>query len=390
MTEREQFESWHDSFLAPWALHERDSGGREYPQDEHPYRTSYSRDRDRIVHCSAFRRLDYKTQVFVPHEQDHYRTRLTHSLEVAQIARTLARALRANEDVCEAVALAHDLGHPPFGHDGEAVLDELMAEHGHFEHNRQSLRVVEHLEHPYPQFRGLNLTWAVRCCLAKHSTRYDAPAGAAFDACRQAPLEGQLVDLADEIAYTSADTADALAAGWIAHEHLLELALYRRAWETAAAAMPQASPVHKRIRACGNLLALLTDNALAATAQTLGRLNPADCRAVMDAPAKLAGLNENLRRELDQLQQFLMEKVYLHPKGQASKDQARRSLRELFLAFIAHPEELPDRYRRRIDQQGPHRVVCDYVAGMTDRFCILEHRRICGGSGSSPDQNAAE
>jgi dGTPase len=163
------------SWLCPQATGEWDSGPRPHAEQEHPYRTCFQRDRDRVIHCSAFRRLDYKTQVFVPHEQDHFRTRLTHTLEVAQVARTLARALRANEDLTEAVALAHDLGHPPFGHAGESALAEQMAEHGHFEHNRQSLRIVDYLEHPYPAFRGLNLTAAVRECLARHSTRYDTP-----------------------------------------------------------------------------------------------------------------------------------------------------------------------------------------------------------------------
>ena len=226
------------------ALHPADSGGRAHPEPEHPYRGCYQRDRDRIVHCSAFRRLDYKTQVFVPHEQDHYRTRLTHTLEVAQVARTLARAVGANEDAAEAAALAHDLGHAPFGHAGEQVLNELMARHGGFEHNLQSLRVVDYLEHPYAAFRGLNLTSAVRPCLARHQTPYDRPAPEEFADAPQAPLEGQLVNLADEIAYTSADCQDALSAGWISVEQLGELELWRRAWRQTQAALPDAGAPH--------------------------------------------------------------------------------------------------------------------------------------------------
>jgi len=229
LTPREAYEARQQDYLSGCAVGEHQSGGRRHGEAPHPYRTCFQRDRDRIMHCSAFRRLDFKTQVFVPHECDHFRTRLTHTLEVAQIGRAIGRALRLNEDLIEATALAHDLGHPPFGHCGEGVLDELMADEGGFEHNRQSLRVVDYLEHPYPAFRGLNLTAAVRECLARHQTRYDTPACGDFDASLQAPLEGQVVDLADEIAYTAADLEDALAAEWIITDDLASLALWRRA-----------------------------------------------------------------------------------------------------------------------------------------------------------------
>jgi dGTPase len=234
---------------APYAVADAEAR-REHPEPPHPYRGPYQRDRDRILHCSAFRRLDFKTQVFVPHEHDHFRTRLTHTLEVAQVARTLGRALGLNEDCIEAVALAHDLGHPPFGHGGEKELDELMVDHGHFEHNRQSLRVVDYLEHPYPEFRGLNLTQATRECIARHETRYDAPVCEEFDDDRLAPLEGQLVDLADEIAYSSADLEDALAARRIDEADLSDIELSRgsrqggprpaRGTSTCASARPRA------------------------------------------------------------------------------------------------------------------------------------------------------
>src|ERR1035437_8467904 len=197
-TPRETFELAHAAWLAPFAIREGDCGGRKVPEGDHPYRTCFQRDRDRVLHCTAFRRLDFKTQVFVPHEQDHFRTRLTHTLEVAQVACTLAQALRLNEQVVHVVGLGHDLGHPPFGHCGEEALDELMAGHGGFEHNRQSLRVVDYREHPYPHFRGFNLTTAVRECLGKHRTRYDNPVSPEFDPALQGPLEGQIVDVADE------------------------------------------------------------------------------------------------------------------------------------------------------------------------------------------------
>jgi dGTPase len=385
-----------ESHLAWYALRAADSGGRAYPEAEHPYRSCYQRDRDRVVHCSAFRRLDYKTQVFVPHEQDHYRTRLTHTLEVAQIARTLSRALGANEDVAEAVALAHDLGHPPFGHTGEAILDELMADHGHFEHNRQSLHVVDYLEHPYPDFRGLNLTTAVRRCLAKHTTRYDTPLPGEFDDGLLAALEGQLVDLGDEIAYTSADLADALTVGWITTDQLAPLGLWQKARALAEETIPHARDIHKRIQACRNVLALMADGALAETARRLGALATAAAtvkpvsmctlaapaptalspRLVQQAGETLAGFDAQLRALADQLQQFLMDNVYLHPQARERSTQCRAIIADLFNAYLADPALLPERYRRRIPADGPHRIICDYIAGMTDRFCRQEHERL--------------
>ena len=373
---RTQFLAHQDRLLGPWALHEADSGGRAFAEADHPYRTAYSRDRDRIVHCSAFRRLDYKTQVFVPHEQDHYRTRLTHTLEVAQVARTLARALRANEDAAEAVALAHDLGHAPFGHAGEAALNELMADHGRFEHNRQSLRVVDYLEHPYPDFRGLNLTRAVRLCLAKHSTRYDHPVCEEFEAALSGPLEGQLVDLADEIAFTVADTADALAAEWICPEQLEPLELWRRALAAARAVMPQARPIHQRLQAGRNLMALLIDDAIAETSRRLEELAPTSALDVQQARDRYAGFNPAMAGAVRQLQDFLLETVYRHEQALARQQEARAIVAELFAAYLADPSLMPPRYQERIAREGPHRVACDYIAGMTDRFCRQEHARV--------------
>ncbi|HUS92717.1 MAG TPA: dNTP triphosphohydrolase [Phycisphaerae bacterium] len=373
----------HRAELAPWAVGESDSGGRKYPEAEHPYRSCFQRDRDRILHCSAFRRLDFKTQVFVPHEHDHYRTRLTHTLEVAQIARTLGRALGLCEDLVEAVALAHDLGHPPFGHGGEAVLDERMADHGRFEHNRQSLRVVDYLEHPYPGFRGLNLTRVVRECLAKHATRYDVPICEDFDTSEPAPLAGQLVDLADEIAYTSADLDDALAAGFLDTGPLGGLALWRRAWRAAEAAAPSARPIHRRIRACKAVLAAMADDVLAQAARHLDEWNirsPADVRR---AGRKCVAFSEVMAPAVGEMQDFLLRNVYLRGENAEHDDLARRVLGELFAAFVADPALLPERYGRRIGTDAAstlHRVTCDYLAGMTDRFCLQQHARLCGGA----------
>jgi len=380
MNIRESFVEHHRRWLRPCAVGEAEGGGRAHDERPHAYRTCFQRDRDRIVHCSAFRRLDYKTQVFVPHLQDHYRTRLTHTLEVAQIARSLARALRLNEDLAEAVALAHDLGHPPFGHAGEAALDALMAEHGRFEHNRQSLRVVDYLEHPYPAFRGLNLTRVVRECLAKHATRYDAPPPGEFDLHRHAPLEGQLVDLCDEIAYTSADVDDALQARWITREALAGMDLWQRAWAAAAAGDPGARPIHTEIRATKGMLAILADDVVATTAGRLDAAAPDSPDGVRDAPRRLVALSEPVRAALDGLEGFMAREVYLHPANRRATDEGRRLIDDLFARFIADPAALPDRYARRIDTDGLHRVACDYIAGMTDRFCRAEHERLCGGT----------
>ena len=365
-----------EEHLHPAAVRAADSGGRAHEEGDHPYRSCYQRDRDRIVHCSAFRRLDYKTQVFVPHEQDHYRTRLTHTLEVAQVARTLARALALNEDVAEAVALGHDLGHAPFGHAGEGALDELMAAHGRFEHNRQSLRVVDYLEHPYVGFRGLNLTGVVRLCLARHQGRYDSPGGEEFADAPAAPLEGQLVDLADEIAYTSADTYDALAAGWIDAGQLGELELWRRAAARAQAARPGVRPVQKRIQTCREVLAVLADDVLAETARRIDRMNLTSPADVQRADRRAAAFSDEITPWVRGLQDFLAERVYCHPVAAGHADQARRIIRELFAAYLAEPDLLPGRYRDRIARDGQHRVICDYIAGMTDRFCRAEHGRI--------------
>jgi len=362
--------------LAACAVSEAEGGGREHDEPAHPYRSSFQRDRDRIVHCSAFRRLDYKTQVFVPHEHDHFRTRLTHTLEVAQVARDIGRALRLNEDLIEAVALAHDLGHPPFGHAGEAALNDLMTGRGGFEHNRQSLRIVRHLEHPYPTFRGLNLTAVVLECLAGHAPAGESD-GPPETAHRQMALEGQLVDLADEIAYTSADLEDALSAGWINTEQLGELELWRRAWAAAEAEYPRARAIHKRIRATKAVLAILADDALASTRAELTRRGIDSVEAVRRAPARCVVLSANTQRQLEQAKRFLREHVYNHPRSREEDEKGRRLIRELVAVYLSDESALPERYRRRVPAEGVHRVICDYVAGMTDRFCRQAHADLC-------------
>ena len=375
-TPRELYEQRHRQWLHPAACGEADSGGRKHREEEHPYRTCFQRDRDRIVHCTAFRRLDFKTQVFVPHEHDHFRTRMTHTLEVAQIARTIGRALRLNEDLIEAVALAHDLGHPPFGHGGEQVLDELMAGHGGFEHNRQSLRVVDYLEHPYPSFRGLNLTQAVRECLAKHTTRHDAPVCDEFDPALAPPLEGQLVELADEIAYTSADLDDSLAAGCIMLQQLAGLELWRWAWQTAERDCPTASAAHKRIRACKAVLATMADDLVAVAGEQMGKTETNSVESARRAGRRIVAFSPEVAAAVRAMQQFLLDNVYLRGENAERDKEAATIIRDLFAAYLADPALLPPRYRSRIKPDSLHRVACDYIAGMTDRFCRQEHQRV--------------
>jgi dGTPase len=370
---RQRYESAQDRWLAACAVRERDSGGRTHDEPPHPYRTCFQRDRDRIVHCSAFRRLDYKTQVFVPHEQDHFRTRLTHTLEVAQVGRSIGRALQLNEDLIEAVALAHDLGHAPYGHVGENMLDELMEPWGGFEHNLHSLRVVDYLEHPYPAFRGLNLTTAVRECLARHETRYDAPACEEFPAGQFAPLEGQVVDLADEIAYTSADLEDALGAGWITAEQLREIPLWREAWRVAETDAPDARDIHKQIRADKALLGAMVTDAIDTSGEAIERGGLDSPVGARTAEAKCVLFSAAMRRDVEQMQDFLLHEVYRHPNNVPKRTAARAMLEGLFVAYTSDPDTLPARYRKRIDADGLQRVACDYIAGMTDRFCRKAH-----------------
>jgi len=363
--------------LAPYAAAATDSRGRLYLEPEHEYRTCFQRDRDRIIHSAAFRRLEAKTQVFLDAASDYYRTRLTHTMEVAQIARTMARTLSLNEDLAEAAALAHDLGHPPYGHTGEAVLNELMSEHGGFEHNRQSLRIVEYLEHPYPAYRGLNLTYETRECLAKHQTRYDMPEpldefGAGF-----APLEGQLADLADAIAYNSHDLDDALACGLIRESDLDSIAIYQKQKQQIEKQFPQAKRRARQLRCAKSIIDILVIDALTETSRRLEKLNPRCLDDIRHSEEKIIAHSQNGLALLNELEEFLMNQVYLNPEVEKAQQQARGELETLFQAYLHDPGLLPQRYQERLDDQGTPRVVCDYLAGMTDRFCRSQFEALC-------------
>jgi len=373
---REELEEMELKVLAPYAMKSRDSRGRAYPEGEHPYRTAFQRDRDRIVHTTAFRRLEYKTQVFVNYEGDHYRTRLTHTLEVAQIGRTVARALGANEDLTEAICLAHDLGHTPFGHSGEETLHELMMEHGGFDHNHQSLRIVERLERTHQEYEGLNLTWEVREGIAKHKTEYDRGEAGGYEPERRATLEGQIVNLADEIAYNTHDLDDGLRAGMIRAGDLAELALWQEAMASLGMEPPPEVDDMLRRRAIRRLIHMEVTDAIQATTRRLqeqGVSSPEELRAL---PGNVAAVGPELEARNRELTDFLMDRLYRHYRVSRMAAKAKRFLTELFVAYVEDPNQLPETIQVRLKDEDLYRVVCDYVAGMTDRYALEEYKKL--------------
>ncbi len=364
--------------LAPYAASEANSRGRRHRDSAPVQRTEFQRDRDRIVHSTAFRRLEYKTQVFVNHEGDLFRTRLTHTLEVAQIARGIARALRLNEDLVEAISLAHDLGHTPFGHAGQDALNECMRAHGGFEHNLQSLRTVDLLEERYAAFDGLNLCFETREGIVKHCSRENArllgELGERFISGTQPSLEAQVCNLADEIAYNNHDVDDGLRAGLITLEQLAEVPLFA---EHAADVRRQYPGllgrrlIHETIR---RMINALVCDLIAATARNIAVHQPTDIAAVRRAP-ELVAFSENLGAAQRNLKRFLRAHLYEHYQVRRMASKARRIVSDLFLAFTSDVRMLPPQYQAPADA-APARRVADYIAGMTDRYAIREHRRL--------------
>ena len=377
----------HVPALAPWAAHDEHSRGRRHPEPPPPLRSEYQRDRDRIVHSNAFRRLVYKTQVFVNHEGDLYRTRLTHSMEVAQIARSIARVLRLNEPLTEAICLAHDLGHTPFGHAGQEALNECMRPYGGFEHNLQSLRVVDELEERYAEFSGLNLTYECREGILKHCSAANArllgDVGERFLQRRQPGLEAQLANLADEIAYNNHDVDDGLRAGLLTLDQLREVDLVREQLEQVQArypGLPQRRLVHETVRRMINHLVV---DVVEATSARLACANPADIEAVRQQPAPLVGMSEAVHAQHLQLKAFLRDNLYRHYRVRRMTLKARGVVQALFQAFFNDTRLMPDEHlaaagqlEARSGAEGRARAVADYVAGMTDRYAILEHERM--------------
>ncbi len=371
--EREKLE---DVCLAPCAVRSSASRGRFYPEKKHEYRTEFQRDRDRILYCRAFRRLEYKTQVYVNEATpDHYRTRLTHTMEMTAVGRTLARALRAHEELTEAIALAHDIGHSPFGHCGERELNELMKHQGGFDHNIQSLRWVELLEQRYPGFPGLNLTWEVRAGLRKHLA---GQPGAELDGYPIGPhqgLEAQIADVADDIAYQAHDVEDGLEAGLLDDAHLRQLEIWRIAADRAESdytGIPRDQQVGVTIR---YLLDMQVEDAIRTAVKRLNAYQPQSPDDVMKCPERIVAFSPEMQDRIAPLRDFLFRHVYWHPEVDGANREAVRMMRRLFLHYVEHPETMGRRAQARIAEDGLWRSACDYVSGMTDLYAMEEYRK---------------
>ncbi len=370
------------SNLASYASHEKDSRGRRYDEPEDKNRGVFQRDRDRIIHCGAFRRLEYKTQVFVNHEGDLFRTRLTHSLEVVQIARALARNLRLNEDLVEAISLAHDLGHTPFGHAGQDALNEFMKKHapksGGFEHNLQSLRIVDELEERYAEFNGLNLSFETRSGILKHCSLKNArelgDVGQRFIDKQQPCLEAQLANLADEIAYNNHDIDDGLRSGLITLEQIREVAIFNEHYESVLALYPKIKGRRVISETIRRMINTLIVDLSQTTADNIHKHHVKTIQDVYKAPM-LVAFSKGIRQKEDELKSFLMKNLYRHYKVMRMSSKARLVIKELFAAFLENPRLLPNDYQKK-DEDKLVRSIADYIAGMTDRYAIKEHRRL--------------
>ncbi|MQA41486.1 deoxyguanosinetriphosphate triphosphohydrolase [Rugamonas aquatica] len=369
-----------DEFLAPYAAHSAGGVGRRFEETAHASRSQFQRDRDRIIHSSAFRRLEYKTQVFLNHEGDLFRTRLTHSLEVAQIGRSLARNLRLNEDLVEAISLAHDLGHTPFGHVGQDVLNECMQDHGGFEHNLQSLRVVDELEEHYGAYNGLNLMFETREGILKHCSLNNArmlgPVAQRFIDRTQPSLEAQLTNLADEIAYNSHDIDDGLRSGLITIEQLEQVEFFARLWRDVQQTFPGLSGRRAIYETLRRLITALADDLIVTSSALLADAAPKSLDEVRASPP-LIRFSDPMRKDATELKRFLRENLYRHYKVNRMRVKASRIVRELYHAFMAEPVLLPPDYQEKSGDVGKQaRMIADYIAGMTDRYAIREHRRL--------------
>ena len=369
-----------DAHLAPYAAHSSQSRGRRHAEEAPGSRSEFQRDRDRIIHSTAFRRLEYKTQVFLNHEGDLFRTRLTHSLEVAQVGRSLARNLRLNEDLVETISLAHDLGHTPFGHVGQDVLNECMKDHGGFEHNLQSLRVVDELEEHYGAYNGLNLMFETREGILKHCSLNNAkllgPVALRFIDRTQPSLEAQLTNLADEIAYNSHDIDDGLRSGLITIDQLEQVEFFARLWRDVQQTFPGLSGRRAIYETLRRLITALADDLIVTSSALIADAAPKSLDEVRAAPP-LIRFSDPMRKDATELKRFLRENLYRHYKVNRMRVKASRIVRELYAAFMAEPVLLPPDYQDKSGDVGKQaRKIADYIAGMTDRYAIREHRRL--------------
>jgi dGTPase len=372
---RENQEKFEDIILAPYAVHARDSKGRHYPESEPSFRTCFQRDRDRILHTSAFRRLEYKTQVFINYEGDYYRTRLTHTLEVTQIGRSLARALGANEDLVESICMAHDMGHPPFGHSGEATLNTLMEDHGGFNHNHHSYRIVTEIEKRYSDFPGLNLSWEVLEGIVKHETEYDKTDALEFDPALRGHLEAQITNVADELAYTSHDLDDGLRSGMITTEMLDGIELWDMVVENYGRESCSLDDLtrHQIIR---ELVGLEVNSMVFNSVDRIEKSGIKTLHDLQALPYNVVGFDDLMKKRNRVLKEFLFKNMYRHHRVVRMQQKAERVLTELFNAYVREPAMLPNQFQEQIDGKGKERTICDYLAGMTDRFAVDEYQRL--------------
>ncbi len=376
LIKREKREEQEGLCLAPYGIRSQDSKGRKYPDSKPIYRTAFQRDRDRILHTTAFRRLEYKTQVFLNTEGDYYRTRLTHTLEVAQIGRTLARALGANEDLEEAICLAHDLGHSPFGHSGERILNQLMKESGGFDHNKQSLRIVTKLEKRFVDFPGLNLTWETREGIVKHETEYDISDANDYDPELRGHLEAQIANAADELAYSAHDLDDGLRSGLISPPMLEDLALWKILIKSVGWRKGGELNELDRKRIIRRMIGLEVEDVIKSTDQAIQKSGVNSVKELQSLPHNVIQFSQSMGKNNRELKDFLFKNLYQNHRVIRMQVKAVRIISELFNAYLKDPLMLPEHIQAGIDDKGLERSICDYIAGMTDRFAIDEHQKL--------------
>lgn len=377
--DRQKLEEIENQSLAQYGMRSKNSKGRAYLGNEPAYRTAFQRDRDRVLHTTAFRRLEYKTQVFINYEGDYFRTRLTHTLEVAQIGRTIARALGANEDLTETICLAHDLGHPAFGHSGEAALNRLMKDHNGFDHNKQSVRIVTKLEQRYPEFPGLNLTWEVREGMVKHESEYDLSDASDYSPDLRGNLETQIANVSDELAYTAHHLDDGLRSGMITPSQLEGIALWGILTETFNWRGPALSEMdrHRMIR---HLIGAEVSDVIQATDTRLkesGTQSPEDLQRLS---YNVISHSDDMTRRNRELKDFLYAKLYRHPRVVRMAVKAEHIISDLFGAYLSEPAILPTHVQALAEHRSLERTACDYIAGMTDRYAVDEHRKLFDSS----------
>jgi dGTPase len=372
---REKLDEIEAQSLAPYGLRSSETKGRKYEDHEPDYRTSFQRDRDRILHTTAFRRLEYKTQVFINYEGDYFRTRLTHTLEVAQIGRTLARALGANEDLVEAICLAHDLGHPPFGHSGEVILNKLMKDYGGFDHNKQSLRIVTKLEERYEHFAGLNLSWEVLEGIVKHETEYDISDASDYDPELRGHLEAQLANVADELAYTAHDLDDGLRSGMISPAMLSGIEIWEILREGINWKGDHLSDLNRH-RLIRHLIGMLVSDVVSATSDEITKAKVKSPLDLQKMDHNVAKHSPEMHRRNRELKDFLYNKLYRHYRVVRMAVKAERTISQLFNAYREEPSMLDGSFQALIEKRGLERTITDYIAGMTDRYAVEEYQKL--------------